>query len=152
MPFLLSSSYSVFYFQKMGLFWEEVTNVFHSFSFLGCLVRGSRNVFFHLPWAESWDSSVSIETKLRPGQSGVWFPAEARDVWLLRNVQTSSGAHPATYSVGTGVLPWGKAVWMSSWPLTYLNLIPLLRNGAMRVLLLICLVGMILCFNLPWVR
>jgi hypothetical protein len=32
----------------------------------------------------------------------VRFPAGARDISLLRNVQTNSGSHPASYSIGTG--------------------------------------------------
>jgi hypothetical protein len=128
------------------------TSSIDCFSFLGCLGQGSRNVFCHLLWAESRDSSVSIVTRLWSGQSGVWCPAGARDIWLLENAQTSPGTHPATYSIGTGVLPWDRTVRMSSWPLTYLNLVPPLRIGAMLVLLLICLDDMLLCFNLPWVR
>jgi hypothetical protein len=33
---------------------------------------------------------------------GVRFPAEARDFCLLHNVQTGSGAHPASYAMDTG--------------------------------------------------
>jgi hypothetical protein len=39
----------------------------------------------------------------------VWvqFPAEAKDFYLLHNVQTGSEAHPAACPVGTGGLfPW----------------------------------------------
>jgi hypothetical protein len=34
------------------------------------------------------------------------MPAGARDFSLLQNVQPSSGAHSASYSVGSGVLSW----------------------------------------------
>ena len=34
----------------------------------------------------------------------VSFPVGAIDVDRLRNVQTASGAHPASYSMGTGAL------------------------------------------------
>jgi hypothetical protein len=37
------------------------------------------------------------------------FPAAARDFFLLQSIQTCSGAHRASYLVGTkGTLPWGK--------------------------------------------
>jgi hypothetical protein len=48
---------------------------------------------------------VSIETMLRAGRSGVLIPAEARDFYLLQNVQTGSQDHPASTPSGTGVLP-----------------------------------------------
>jgi hypothetical protein len=34
--------------------------------------------------------------------AGIRFPAEARDFSLLYNVQTNSGAHPASYPMGIG--------------------------------------------------
>jgi hypothetical protein len=40
--------------------------------------------------------------------AGVRFPARAADLSLLHSVQTGSGAHPASYPVGTG----GKAAGM----------------------------------------
>jgi hypothetical protein len=123
-----------------------------SFSFLGCLGQCSRNVFSHLTWVESRDSSVSIVTRLWSGQPGVQFPAGARNAWLLQNVQTSFGAHPAVCSLDTDVLPRGKAARMCGWPLTYLSLASTLRIGVMPLLLLLCLHGKILCFSLPWVR
>jgi hypothetical protein len=48
---------------------------------------------------ESHDSSIGIAT--------VWtawdpFSAEAKDFALLHGVQTGSGAHPASYPMGTG--------------------------------------------------
>jgi hypothetical protein len=48
----------------------------------------------------SQSSLVGIVTRLRAGRSGVRIPVEARDFSLLQNVQTGSGAHPASYSVG----------------------------------------------------
>jgi hypothetical protein len=36
---------------------------------------------------------------------GVRFLAGIPDVYLLHNVQTDFGAHPASYTVGTGALP-----------------------------------------------
>ena len=52
----------------------------------------------------SWDSSASIATRLRAGRSGVRIPAEARDFSPLQNVGSGSGAHTASYSLGTSVL------------------------------------------------
>ena len=40
---------------------------------------------------------------LRHGRFGVRFPVGGKDVFLLRNVQTGSGDHPASYSTVTGV-------------------------------------------------
>ena len=40
--------------------------------------------------------------RLRPGQSGVQIPARTKYMPLPQNVQTVSGAHPASSSVGTG--------------------------------------------------
>lgn len=34
--------------------------------------------------------------------AGVWFPAGARVLSLLRRLQTDSGAHPASNEVGPG--------------------------------------------------
>jgi len=41
---------------------------------------------------------------IRPwtGGSGVLLPIGARNLSLIRNFQTQSGAHPAFYSMGTG--------------------------------------------------
>ena len=37
------------------------------------------------------------------------IPVGVKDFSFLQNAQTSSGAHPASYSVGTGVSSVGKA-------------------------------------------
>jgi hypothetical protein len=59
----------------------------------------------------SWNSSVGIVTRVQAGQSRVQVPAGVREFPLLQNVQTSSEAHPISYSMGTrGSLPGGKAV------------------------------------------
>jgi hypothetical protein len=34
------------------------------------------------------------------------IPVEARDFSLLQNVQTGSGVHPASHSMGTRILSW----------------------------------------------
>jgi hypothetical protein len=50
---------------------------------------------------------------------GVRFPAEAGNFSLRHLVQTGSGAHPASYPMGTrGSFPGGKAVSAWSWPMT----------------------------------
>jgi hypothetical protein len=37
----------------------------------------------------------------------VYFPAAAREFFLLLSIQTRSTAHPSSYSVGSmGTLPW----------------------------------------------
>ena len=40
---------------------------------------------------------------LQHGRFGVRLPVGERDVFLLQNVQTGSGVHPASYSMATGV-------------------------------------------------
>ena len=46
-----------------------------------------------------------IATALRAGQSEVRIPLGARDFSLLQIVRTGSGAHPASYTMGTGSFP-----------------------------------------------
>jgi hypothetical protein len=46
---------------------------------------------------------VGMWTRLSTGRSGVRFEARARDL-SLQMLQIGSGVHPATYSMGTGVL------------------------------------------------
>jgi len=49
---------------------------------------------------------VSILTRIRAGGSVVRIPVKTRYVPHLQNVHTASGAHAASYSVGTeGSLP-----------------------------------------------
>jgi hypothetical protein len=51
--------------------------------------------------SRSRDTVVSTVTRLRAGQFRVRMPAGERHLYLLRNVQTGSGAHHASYSLGT---------------------------------------------------
>jgi hypothetical protein len=70
---------------------------------------------------ESRDSSVCIALSygLDDGGSRVRFPAGAGDFSLHHRVQDGSGAHPASYSMGTrGSFPGGKAAGAWSWPVT----------------------------------
>jgi hypothetical protein len=47
------------------------------------------------------------------------FPAGAGNFSLHHSVQNGSGAHPASYPMGTrGSFPGGKVAWAWSWPLT----------------------------------
>jgi hypothetical protein len=69
----------------------------------------------------SRDSSVGIVLGygLDDGGSRVRFPAGAGDFSLHHRVQNGSGAHPASYPMGTrGSFPGGKAAGAWSWPLT----------------------------------
>ena len=50
----------------------------------------------------SQDSSVRIVTRLWAGPPGFRIPTEAKDLFLLQNVQLGSGAHPVSHSEGTG--------------------------------------------------
>lgn len=53
-------------------------------------------------------SVVGIATKLRAEWFGVQFLVVAPDLCLLQKVQTGSGAHPASYAMGTGFYPGDK--------------------------------------------
>jgi hypothetical protein len=52
----------------------------------------------------SQDSAVGIATALWAGRSGGWSSSPGRSKIFL-----FSGAHPASYPMGTGVIPGGKA-------------------------------------------
>jgi hypothetical protein len=47
--------------------------------------------------------AVSLVTRLQAEQSGVWFLARERYFSSVQNVQTNTGTHLASCSVGTGV-------------------------------------------------
>jgi hypothetical protein len=51
------------------------------------------------------DSVVVTETRLQAGRSVVRIPVHLE---VLLNVQTSTGIHSVSYSMGTGVVPRGK--------------------------------------------
>jgi hypothetical protein len=67
------------------------------------------------------DGSVGIALgyELNDRGSGVEFPAGAGNFSLNHRVQNGSGAHPASYPMGTkSSFPGGKAAGAWSWPLT----------------------------------
>jgi hypothetical protein len=67
------------------------------------------------------DSSVGTATGygLDDRMTGIRFPAGDGNFSLRHRVQTGSGAHSASYSMGTGgSFPGGKAAGALSWPLT----------------------------------
>jgi hypothetical protein len=49
-------------------------------------------------------TGVSIVTRLQATQFGLRIPAEAEGFSLLQNVHACSGAHSASYLVGTAVV------------------------------------------------
>ena len=55
----------------------------------------------------SQSNIFSIVTRLRVGRSRVQIPVWARDLSFFQNVPAGPGTHPATYSVGTGVISQG---------------------------------------------
>jgi hypothetical protein len=70
---------------------------------------------------QSRDSSVGIALGygLDEWGSRARFPAGAGNYFLRHRVQNGSGAHPASYPMGTrGSFPGGKAAGALSWPLT----------------------------------
>jgi hypothetical protein len=79
-----------------------------------CLVKHRYNSALHLPGIAQWYSAG-----LRTGWSGVRVSAEAENFSLHHRTQTGSGAHPASYPMGTGGFFTGaKAAGSRSWPLT----------------------------------
>jgi hypothetical protein len=73
--------------------------------------------------------SVSIVTRLRAGRQG--FDSRQEQLWdfSLRRVQTQSGAHPASYTVGTGGSFSGSKAARSVELTTHLHLVQRLRIG-----------------------
>jgi hypothetical protein len=64
-------------------------------------------LFLYSHKCASQESIVNKGTRLWAVWSRVHIPARARDLSLLQNIQTASGAHPPSYSMGTGVHWWG---------------------------------------------
>jgi hypothetical protein len=66
--------------------------------------------------------STTTQTRvLRDGWSGVWVPADGGSFSLHHLVQTSAGALPTSYPMGTGSsFLGGKVAGAWSWPLTFI--------------------------------
>jgi hypothetical protein len=59
---------------------------------------------------DSLDSVISIVPRIWTRQSGVQIPARAKDFSLLQNIQSGSGAHPASHAIDPMTsFPRGKA-------------------------------------------
>jgi hypothetical protein len=56
--------------------------------------------------------TVVVATRLGDGWFRIRIPATAKNFSLLRKVQTGSGAHTASYSMGIAVLTRGKSGWV----------------------------------------
>jgi hypothetical protein len=70
-------------------------------------------------WTWSQDSSVSKVTRLQAGWLGFNSRLGQGFFYLCCHVQTGSGAHPASYPVGTGCsFPWGELAMAWGQPLT----------------------------------
>jgi hypothetical protein len=83
-----------------------------SISFTYKITEQSLRQIFWVYISPVWGPGLvrSVWQKARGWMAGVKFLAGESDVSLLHSVQTSSGAHPAYYSTGTGgSLPRGKA-------------------------------------------
>jgi hypothetical protein len=76
------------------------TRVHHPTLSRASRIQSTPSHLFH-----QWEPSlVGIATRLRTGRSGARIPVETSEFSLLQNVQIGFGPHPASYSVGTGVL------------------------------------------------
>jgi len=63
----------------------------------------------HRVYVSNWQLfvTVGIENRQQAGRSGVPTPVGRKNISLLWNVHTASGAHTTPYSMCTGVLSWG---------------------------------------------
>jgi hypothetical protein len=90
-------------------------------SMVWCLVQQRDNLLAGLNTNQSRDSSVGIVLGygLDDRGSRVRFPARAGNFFLRHRIQNGSGAHPASYLMGTrDSFPGGKAAGEWSRPLT----------------------------------
>jgi hypothetical protein len=69
------------------------------------------------------DSSVGIETGYGLEGSGL-IPGRGTNFLLFHSVQTGSGAHPASYSMGTGGVIYSEVKWPGCKLTTHLYLMP----------------------------
>jgi len=70
------------------------------------------------PSLQLFNDLSTLLTILRAERSEVSIPSRAGHASLPQNVQTCSGAHPASYTIGTAFFPGGKAARAWRWPLT----------------------------------
>jgi len=82
----------------------------------------------------SQDNTASIMTRLHTNHN------KGKRFSLLKDVQTGSGAHPASYGMGTGVLSWGYSS-QSMKATTHLKLVTRLKRSTAIPPLLLCLHG-----------
>jgi hypothetical protein len=85
------------------------------------ILRGPFENFVVTPYYKSRDNSVGIAVGYGLGDRGsrIRFPAGAGNFSLHHRVHNGSGAHPASYPMGTrGSFPGAKAAGTWSWPLT----------------------------------
>jgi hypothetical protein len=64
------------------------------------------NIFKRHILERSCSRIIRTVTTLQAGRSRVWMPVGAKCFSLLWNIQTSSGFHPAFYTVGVGAIFW----------------------------------------------
>jgi len=68
--------------------------------------RAGRIIYLHIFTNQSQSSSDNIGTRLRAGRPGFDFRQRQGFFPIRHRVQTGSGAHPASYQMGTeGSLP-----------------------------------------------
>jgi hypothetical protein len=51
----------------------------------------------------SQKSDICVVNRVRAGRAGIWIPVGARELFLLRQVDTGFGGHTASYSMDTAV-------------------------------------------------
>jgi hypothetical protein len=100
---------------RLNLVFEDSSTCF------GCISCWSIIISITPTSRKSRDSSVGIALGYGLDDRGSWvrFPAGAGNFSLHHRIQNGSGAHPASYTMGTrGSFPGGKAAGERSWPLT----------------------------------
>jgi len=98
---IIFSVQGLLHFQSLGFFLLEAKNTWLLNSVKHCDMS---YILWVLLLLGSPSSLVVTATRLRAGQAGVRILVGIRDFPLLWNFQTGSRAHPASYSVGNGVV------------------------------------------------
>jgi hypothetical protein len=95
----------------------------------------------------SWDCSIGVASRGRTVGFEVWLHVGAKEIFfLLQNVQTSPGAHPAFYTMGTRVCFLGGKV-MGLKLTTRLHLGPRWKGGEAQSSLYHTYILMAQCWN-----